>query len=168
MPDPEQSAAKPAAWWGRIYALAGEHATTAKIWEGIRSFAAEQGLGIPSNMFSEVNRIRGLASGLVSAGDRLARAADSYVLTSREIGTEIYARGAAAMEANPLYHVRFEMTSVRGALETTGTYTLLLGRELEGMTAGELRDTVRTFGADLADSYNQSFVDIGRIVIGAW
>lgn len=166
--DERLSPAQPTAWFGVIQAGAREHDTTAQIWERIRNYADERSLAIPSNMFTEVNRMRSIATGLTVSSERLMRAADSDAITNAMVGQQIYTRGAEELNAlAQLYHVRFELNTISQGEQTSGWYTLDYGGSLPA-TVGDLEADIEAYGQGLTDAYGVTFVGVGRIEIGAY
>lgn len=166
--DDERTTAKPAFFWGTIQAGAREHESTAQIWDRIRTAATENNLALPADMFSEVNRMRALASGLAYAGESLAKLSDGDVITSNQIGQQLYQRSSADLrEIAALYHVRFEMTTISALGPTTSWYTFDASDTLPA-TKGELIDDLSAYGQSLTDGYGVEFGGIGAVEIGAW
>lgn len=157
--------AKASAFWGPILLAARVHATTAEVWGVIRSVSEQSGATIPPGMFAEVNRMRSLATSLRNSGETLARAGDETALTSRMIGTQLYARNAIERNLAPAYHVRFEVTTQTAAGPVTNWHTLEYAGQLPA-TVGDLRYEVGTYAESLMDTYGETMLDIGAIEIG--
>jgi hypothetical protein len=168
MADDQPTIAKPEAWWGVIQGAAREHLTTAETWDRINAYSQSEGLAIPSDMFQQVNRMRGLASGLTYGSERLMAADPTDAITERMIGQQVYARSGEDMTAiSALYHVRFEMTTMTALGPQTGWYTMDYGNQLPS-TIDELQADLEDYGQGLSDSYGQEYGSIGAIEIGAW
>jgi hypothetical protein len=167
MPDPPGRSPQPAAWWGSILAAARKRATTAEVWQAIRSYADEAGLQLPPNLFAEVNRMRSLASGLRASSDQLMRARSSDALTSGMIGHQIYQRGGPGQALAPLYHVRFQMEHQLEGLRSTGWYTLEYSGQLPD-TVGDLMDDIAGYAEGLSGTYGVELVGVGTVEIGEW
>lgn len=159
--------AKAEAWWGSILASAREKATTAEVWDAIRSYASDAGVALPSDIFQRVNDMRSLAVGLRTSSESLMRASTDQAITNREIGQQLYARSPFDQAAAPLYHVRFEMTTQVGGQQETGWYTLEYSGQLPA-TVGDLFADLGDYADGLAGSYGQALVATGRVEIGAW
>lgn len=156
---------KASAFWGPILLSARVHATTAEVWSAIKGYAQSQGVEVPPGMFSEVNRMRALATSLRTSGETLARANESDAITSRMIGTQLYARNALERSLAPAYHIRFELTTQTEAGPSTSWYTL----EYEGSlpaTVGDLRYDVGTYAQSLAGTYGTAVMELGDIEVG--
>ena len=167
MVDGGSSPARPEAWWGVIQSAARQHATTAGVWTAIKDSAQEWGLALPTDMFSAVNRMRALASGITYASERLMRAAPESAITSEHIGQQIYARSPQEMALAPIYHVRFEMHTVTEGVVQTGWYTLEYSGSLPP-TVGQLFADVGEYASGLAGAYGVSLSGVGRVEIGAF
>lgn len=167
MADEPARIAKPAAWWGTILAAARERATTAQVWQAIRDYSAQAGVALPPNLFMEVNRMRGLASGLRRASDVLGRSRPDQAITGRMLGQQIYARDPFAQSLAPSYHVRFEMTTRQAGRSETGWYTLQYDGVLPN-TVGRLMDDVLDYATGLSGGYGVEFGGVGTVEIGAW
>jgi hypothetical protein len=166
--DEPTTTAKAEFWWGAVLASAREHETTAELWQRINDQAASQGVSLPSDIFSQVNRMRGLASGLAYSSELLGRSGNSDAITSGVIGEQIYKRSEADLsELATRYHVRFELTTYSSLGESTDWRTLDYGGSLPG-TVGELRDDVEAYAQGLSDSYGAEFGNVGTIEIGAY
>lgn len=163
----EPRAAKPEAWWGTILAAARERATTAQVWQAIRTQAEQQGLRVPSNLFAEVNRMRGLASGLQRSSRNLDRASSADAITSSMIGAQVYARSPLERELAPLYHVRFQMTTSAGGQTQRDWYTLEYSGQLP-TTVGQMMDDVLDYALGLSGGYGVEFRELGSVEIGEW
>lgn len=156
------------AFFGVIQAGARERETTADIWGRIRDYAQTNNVSVPGDMFSEVNRMRGIASGLVRASESFAGADPSAPITADMIGTQLYQRSSADLqELASLYHVRFSMTTISALGPEQNWYTLDYGGSLPG-TVGEMLDDVFTYGEGLGDTYGATFQSIDSIEIGAY
>lgn len=167
MADGEPAQAKATAFWGSILLAARVHATTAEVWQAIREAAVGNNVALPADMFSQVNRMRSLATGLRNSGEALARANPDDAITGSMIGTQLYARSALAHSLDPAYHVRFEMTTTTTEGSVTGWYNL----EYQGglpATVGDLLAEIDAYANGLADSYGAARGDIGQVEIGAF
>lgn len=167
MADGETRPAKPAAWWGTILAAARERATTAEVWGAIREYADQAGVALPSNLFAEVNRMRGLASGLRRSSEVLSQARSSDAITASMIGSQLYARSPTERELAPLYHVRFEMVSSVAGQLSRDWYTLEYSGRLPG-TVGALMDDVLDYALGLSSGYGVEFHEVGQVEVGGW
>ena len=150
-----------------ITKAAGEHLTTAAVWDRIHAYTESRGLVEPPNLFLEVDRLRGLGSSLTYATERLSRAPDTAPLGADFIADQVYARSSVDRALTPLYHIRFELTSQAGGIESTGTYTLEWPGELPA-TVGELRDEIAGYADDLSADYGVTPVAVGAIEVGAF
>jgi hypothetical protein len=156
------------AWWGRIQGGVSERATTAEIWDAIRSLAQQEGLKLPSDMFLQVNTMRAQAAALRNASERLGRAGASAPLTSEFIAGLPYARTATEQTLAPRYHVRVNYVARRGA-ETEHSYiTLDYTGGLLPSTVGQLYQDATTMTASLVDTYGGELIDLAAIEIGAY
>lgn len=165
MAEGDRPVAKASAFWGSILLAARVHATTGEVWQAIRDYASSSGTTLPPGMFSEVNRMRTLATSLRSSGERLATANESDALTSRMIGTQLYARNAIERNLAPAYHVRFEVTTQTSSGPITNWHTLEYSGQLP-LTVGDLRYEVGTYAESLMDSYGETMIDVGAVEIG--
>lgn len=167
MADPARREVKPAAWWGTILAAARERATTAQVWQAIREYATDAGLPLPADLFSQVNRMRALASGLRNSSEALNRASPADAITGAMIGQQLYARTATERALAPLYHVRFEMVSSTAGQVSRDWYTLEYSGTLPG-TVGQLQDDVLEYALGLSSGYGVEFHGLGAVEIGEW
>ena len=155
-------------FFGAIQAGAREHETTAQIWDRIRSLAEQEQISIPGDMFSQVNHMRSVASGLTNASEAFGAAPDNAALEGSMIGTQLYQRSSAdLLEIAAKYHVRFQMTTVSALGSSTGWYTFDYGGTLPS-TKGELLADVEAYGQGLTEGYSVEFDSIGDIEIGAY
>lgn len=166
MPEPGPLRANALTYYGNILAAARAHATTAEVWDAIRSEAASRGYAFPSDIFTQVNAMRANAGATVRASEAFARAPDDAAVGPAFISTPIWARPAAAQEARPAFHVRFEMTTVSAQGEASGWYNMQVG-SLEGWSKGMLTDDLAAYGEALTEGYNVAFGGIGAIDIMA-
>jgi hypothetical protein len=155
------------AYYGDIAAATSERASTAEIWQQLRTAAAARGAVLPPDMFEAVNQFRSIAAGLRNSSEVLARARDEDTIVNTMVGRQMYARDPDAMAIAPRFHVRYEMTATAHGETLTNTYTLDYTGGLPA-TVGDLRDDVKTLGRDLAEQYGSAFVSLGNIEIGAY
>ena len=167
MPDPRQSFAQPAAWWGAIQGSVRARATTAEVWSAIRDFGAREGLTYPPGMFQEVNRLRSAAVGLRVATQRLGTALNTDAITGSMVGQTIYTRPGASRDLLRQYHVRVNYEAVRAGQLEQSYITLPYTGSLPG-TVGELRDDAQIATEALVEGYGASLTSIGAIEIGEW
>lgn len=158
---------KAEAFWGSIMASARQRATTAQVWEAIRSRADELGVRYPSGILADVNRLRSLASGLAETSRRLERARDDQALTGRMIGQQVYARDLSAQATVPAFHVRFQLPVTTPEGTRQDWYTLEYGGPLPA-TVGDLRADLEAYAESLGEDYGVSIGAIGAIEIGAF
>lgn len=160
--------AAPEAWFGVIQAGARGHETTAQIWDRIRGYAADNNYSIPSDMFSQVNRMRGIASDLAYSSERLMAADRGDVIGPEFVGQQIYQRGAAELnDIAAMYHIRFELVTNTAGVESTDWRNFEYPGSLPA-SVGDLYDEIESYGQGLSDAYGTEFVGIGNIEIGAF
>lgn len=165
MPEDDRPRAKASAFWGPILGAARMHMTTQDMYRTIRDYAESAGVRLPSDIFSEVNRMRSLATGLARGSERLAKAGPGDALTGRMLGQQIYARSSLERSLAPAYHVRFEATMHTPDGPQTSWYTLEYSGSLPA-TVGELRAEVGAYAELLGDSYGTAVGELGAIELG--
>lgn len=156
------------AWWGRIQAGVSERATTAEIWDAIRSLARQEGLTLPPDMFLCVNELRSRAAQLRDASLRLGRASDSTALTSDYLSALPYGRPPVEQSLARRFHVRVEYNARRGAELERSYITLDYSGVALPATVGELRADALVATAGLVDTYGGELIDVERLEIGEW
>ncbi len=156
------------AWWGRIQGGVSERATTAEIWDAIRSLAQQEGLSLPSDMFLQVNAMRSQAAALRNASERLGRASASTPITSDLLAPLPYGRPAVEQSLAAKYHVRVNYTARQGS-EIAQSYVTLdySGGQLPA-TVGELFADAQVATAGLVDTYGGELIDLDAIQIGSY
>lgn len=155
------------AFWGSIQRSARERATTAQVWEAIRSRADELGVRYPPGVLQDVNRLRSLATGMAETSRRISRADDSAPITGRLIGQQIYARSLTDQALAPSFHVRFQVPVTTPEGTRTDWYTMEYNGPLPA-TVGQLRSDLETYTGSLGEDYGVSVGEIGAIEIGAF
>lgn len=165
MAEERRPAPKPAAFWGPIQAAVRQRATTAEIWDAIRGYAADQNVPLPAGLFGEVNRMRSLAAGLRISSERLASARPDDAITSRMVGTQLYARNALERALGPAYHIRFELSTTGPDGPSIGWYTVEYSGGVPA-TVGQLMAELEQYAEGLADSYGVAVGEIGAVELG--
>jgi hypothetical protein len=158
--------AKPMAWWGTIQGAVEKGATTAQVWDAIRSFGEANNLAWPSDIFQQVNTIRGQAAALRNASTRLGQAAPSDAITGSMLAPLPYARSSVEQSLASQYHVRVGYTARQGT-ETDTAYVTLAYNQLPA-TVGELQADAQVIAGGTAESYNGELISLDTIEIGAW
>lgn len=159
--------AKPMAWWGVIQSAVRDRATTAEVWQAIRSFGEANDVRFPPGMLQEVNRMRSQAAGLRNASERLDRAKDTDALTSRMLAPLPYARPAIEQELARSFHVRVGYTARKGT-ETEQSYITLSYTGQLPATVGELYADAQVATAATVDTYGGELIGLDTIEIGEW
>lgn len=159
--------AKAEAFFGAIQRGARERATTAEIWDAIRSRADELGVRYPSTILQDVNRLRGVASGLARTSRAIANARDDQSLDRRFIGQQLYARDLNAQATAPSFHVRFQVDVTRPEGTSSEWYTLGYDAVLPA-TVGELLADVEAYAQSLGGDYGIEIGDVGSVELGAF
>jgi hypothetical protein len=163
--NPDRIDPRAAAFWGPIQLAARIGATTAETWAAIRAHAASSGAELPPGMFTAVNTMRSLATGLRRGSEAIERAGPGDAITSRMIGQQLYARSTLERSLAPAYHVRFELTTTSAEGVNTGWYTLEYPGSLPA-TVGDLIAEVSEYAGGLADSYGIHVGELGAIEVG--
>lgn len=162
----------PGSWfWGIISAAAEQHATTEQVWQRIRDEVARVNAVAPegvqytwsSDIWGQINSLRGNASSVVSAADRLNRAPATDALEGTYISRPFWGRDQSAFDALNQWQGRIAVTMQTDA----GQYTQWLTRQYDAGTlpgsVGALADDLSTFALSRADAYPGKLVATGDI-----
>ena len=163
----DQGLAKPMAWWGVIQSAVRDRASTAEVWQAIRSFGEEAGVKYPAGMLQEVNRMRSQAAALRNASEYLDRASTTDALTSRMLAPLPYARSAVEQDLARSFHVRVGYTARKGS-ETESSYITLSYTGQLPATVGELYADAQVATAATVDTYGGELIGLDAIEIGEW
>ena len=154
------------AYWGIIQAAVSQRASTAALWEAVRSDALAQGVTIQGVSAIDMGRLRSIVADQRNAMEAFGLLRPNEAITQSQIGTDISARDLAAQALAPTWLVRFEHdVVVEGELQTlwrTSTFEGSLPA-----TAGSLRSAVEADAQALADDYDVTHAGVGRIQIVA-
>jgi hypothetical protein len=129
----------PLAWFGSILSSAFQRATTAQVWANLQEAAAQTGQLVEGLTIFDVNQMRAIAGGVVSATEALNRANPDFAITSEYIATPPVTATGGGTGLPEEYMVRFNYTGtlVNGE-EVSGTSTIYLTEGLPE-TVGELQ-----------------------------
>lgn len=109
-----------AQYWGIIRAQVNDRATTAELWDAVRSAASAEGYTQLSGGLAEMNRLRGRATGVRNAATVFERARPEAGIESSMFAPDISARSIPGLSVTPTYRVSFVHTTLdmMGTLRT--------------------------------------------------
>ncbi len=129
-------AAKLMEFFGSIQGAVGERASTAEVWQAIRSQSEATGRPIPEGAFLAVNQLRSIAVGIRRAAENLQEAGGLGTLTSDMISQAPYQRSEAAQMAAPAWEVKFLNTlNIMGLETATWSTTYFHGQLINAVQA---------------------------------
>ena len=164
MADLSPGATKLLAYWGNIQSAVAARASTADLWNTVRTAAAAEGYDIAPANAIDMGTLRSLAVSNRNAMEALAAAPATAAFDYTMLGTELYARSPAEQALAPLYLVRFE----HNVTEDGEPATVWRTDTFRGMlppTKDELQAQLDADAQLLAEEYTQSHVSIGAISI---
>lgn len=154
-----------AQYWGVIRGQIAARATTAQLWSAVRNAAAAEGYTTLTGGLAEMNRLRGLGTGLRAAAERFAKARGSAGIESSMFAPDVSARSIPGLSVTPTYRVSFVHTTVdlQGILRTQYrivSFPLQLPSTKDALIAELDADA----GA-LAGKYGEQHLSVGHIEI---
>lgn len=152
-------------YFGVVQAATSAHGTTHDVWESIKREAERRGEALPADMFSAVNTLRGMATGLRNASHSLARADATDTILGSHVGILPYGHDPSATGGPRTFHVRVTYTSVTPDGPGQQTVTLVYPGNLPA-TVGELRGEAEMLAAAASMGYEGDFGGIDTIEIG--
>lgn len=132
-------------YWSEIYGGAAQRLSTADLWQNIRDKAQAAGETTTGVTATAVSTLRGFASGMISAANRLAAAEPELSLTSAFIAEAPWSRPLQQQSTMPIYQVGFDNTIelpdgttsvVRQTITITGQLPQTVG-DLYGVVGSE-------------------------------
>lgn len=107
-------------YWGIIRAQVNDRATTAELWDAVRSAASAEGYTQLTGGLAEMNRLRGLSVGVRNAASVFTRARPEAAIESTMFAPDITSRSIPGLSLTPTYRVRYVRTSLdtQGVLQT--------------------------------------------------
>jgi hypothetical protein len=148
---------------GLIEAGAAARASTAQLWNEIRSATQEAGLSIGQAGFALVSQLRSAAVERRNGYERFQAAPATALFDQSMRAPEANIRSQAVREIQPEYLVRFDLTftTLGGGIETQ---TVSLRDVLRpGMTVGDVQDAVSEAADGLALSYGTGLVNYSNL-----
>ena len=136
-------------WWGNIQQAVATRATTAQLWDAVRTSAASEGVVLRGVSGADMSVLRGVAASQRNAMEAFGRLRPNEAITGDLFGRDISSRDLGAQALAPAWLVRFEHdVTVDGELRTfwrTSTFEGALPA-----TAGSLRSAVETDAEQMA------------------
>jgi hypothetical protein len=151
-------------YWAQIDAAVSDKLSTADLWSAIRDAADEMGLSSPGVTIRGVSEVRGIAAGRVRASDYLARLQPGMAITDRAWSEAPWSRPLGQQSALPIFHVRYQHTTLGPDGETTTWRTSVLNGALPG-TVDDLYSILDEDTAELSRKYGVDHVGYGAIQI---
>lgn len=136
---------------------AAQRMSTADFYQALRDAGATFGNAPGGLSFQDVNQLRGAATGLRNAAERLARAPESNAIDATMIGVTPYARGLAEQATMPLYHVGVTLNTITNEGDEQSRYTVVQFTGQLPPTKGELFAAVQRDAQALADAYEEQY-----------
>ena len=155
---------KAMAYWAQIDRAVTDRMTTADLWSLIRDAAEEQGLASPGVTIRGVSEVRGVAAGRLRASDYLARLEPHMAITDRAWSEAPWSRPLGQQSALPIFHVRYQHTTLGPEGETTTWRTSVLNGSLPA-TMGDLQSILDEDTSELSRKYGVEHVAYGAIQI---
>jgi hypothetical protein len=151
-------------YWAQIDAAVSMKMTTADLWSAIRDAADEMGLASPGVTVQGVSEVRGVAAARVRASEHLGKLDPSMSLSNRDWSEAPWSRPAGEQAALPIFHVRYQHTTLGPEGESTTWRTSVLPGRLPG-TMGDLRSILDEDTSELSRKYGVDHVAYGSIQI---
>lgn len=155
-------------YFGAIQGAVSSRASTAEVWDALRTQSAATGRPIPAGAFLAVNELRSIAVGLRSASEELNSAGGVGSLQSNMIGAAPYARSEAAQLAQPAWEVKFLHTMLVDGLETATWATTYFYGSLPA-TLEELQNAVAADATLMSTHYGaEASLGVSNLSIAAF
>jgi|SRR5690348_10713238 len=141
-------------YWSEIYGGAAQKLSTSDLWSNIRAKAQAAGETSAGVSATAVSTLRGYASGMINAANRLAAAEPELALTSAFVAEAPWSRPLQQQSAMPIYQVGFDneiqladgsTSVVRQTITITGQLPASVG-DLYGVVGSEA-DTLASEGS---------------------
>lgn len=142
-----------ARYGGAIQAAAGNHLSTADVWQAIRDSAAAQGLETLGVSATDVSRARGIYGGMIRAADTLASAERDAPIDSSMIGQAPWSPPLDVQAAAPEWLATFKLSGIRDGEPVEEWHSVYLGSDLPE-TVGDLWDLLGDEADIMADHYH--------------
>lgn len=154
------------AYWGNIQSAVSLRASTADLWTAVRDAATREGVGLEGVNAIDLGRLRSIAAGQRNAMESLARSRPGQTITGSMIATDLSARSLQAQLMAPQWIVRFEHDiTISGELKTVWRSSVFDGSLPP--TIDQLRQSVESDAAAMADDYGVTHAGVGRLQISA-
>jgi hypothetical protein len=151
-------------YYPEIQGSVSSNASTADVWAAIRDRAGELGLGTPGVTIQGVNELRSYAAQIRNASQRLNKAPDNYALEANMIAQAPWSRSITDQEAEPMWQVRFQHTTLHDGVETTEWRTSVFRNALPP-TVGALARDVESDAYEMAADYGFEHTGIDNIAV---
>lgn len=134
-----------ARYWSEIYGGAAEKLSTADLWDNIRAKAQAAGEATTGVSATAVSTLRGFASGMIGAANRLAAAEPEIALSSSFVAEAPWSRPLQQQNTMPIYQIGFDneielpdgtTSVVRQTITVTGQLPQTVG-DLYGVVGSE-------------------------------
>lgn len=142
-------------FFGSIQGAVSSRASTADVWQAIRSQSTATGRPIPEGAFLAVNQLRSIAVGIRRAAENLQGAGGIGTLTSDMISMAPYQRPEAAQVAGPAWEAKFLNTLVIDGLEESTWSTTYFYGSLPA-TVDELVNAIQADASLMASHYGNA------------
>jgi hypothetical protein len=153
-----------ALYWNVAEAAARLGSTTYELWAGLRSAAQAAGLPSVGVSVGAISRLRGQAGAIVRAAETFDAAEGSAPIIGAMIAPWPVGRSEPARSISPETMVRGTRTYLEGGVALSSRFTFKYG-SLDGYTKDDLLALVAADAAGLADSHDQTALDIGSFEI---
>lgn len=156
--------------WTEVQWAVSQKATTAQLYDVIKSAAAAEGVKIVGNVFSDVTRLRSLAASQRNATEAFGALAGDQGITANLITQDINSRGLADQALAPEFKVVWEHKfTVNGELQTAWRTSEF--SNITNMTKNDLLEQLEIEGmvmnATAKEGYAGEFAGIGAVSIRA-
>lgn len=151
-------------YWGSIEGAVRQGASTAQVWDAIKSHQASLGDNAPAIDIRDVSRMRSRAAEIRESARQLSTVDPTGPVLGNYMSIAPWARDANARNTLAMYQVRFEHTFEEDGQEKS-QYRTVTFQGLLPPTVQDLMDTVDNDAEAMADEYGTSHRSIGNISI---
>jgi hypothetical protein len=149
-------------YWNEIKGGAFEHLTTAKLWDRVKTRAAEEGFRLKAGAFAEMNRLRSMASKQAFSTETFMKARNDEAIAPGMWAQDIDSAPLNVQNLSPQWRIDFQHFYERDGEQRVEWRTNVLIGELP-QTKGELLSQLE---ADAYELTQEGGTDEGAQTIG--
>ena len=148
-------------WWTLALDAGFSGYTTTDLQAAAKDIADRNNLTLAFRDYTGLSVLYGYARRMFNASQTVRNADDADYIQSQHIAIPPWARDETAQNANPIWHVTYEFTTLdENGFESTEYKTSVFEQSLPS-TVGDLKDAVNEDAQALADKYGRQLLSVG-------